>query len=126
MELRFRKATSAVVTVIGRRKDRVVLSPGKKTFGAADVRGVPAYPRIVGHEGLRPYRFDEEQAICSTDASCPLKVGDVADFHLGYTLFAVNNFDAYHVVQGGRVVDIWPIMPRALHSGLMQLLETGY
>ncbi|MFI5054162.1 MAG: alanine racemase, partial [Acidimicrobiia bacterium] len=37
MEPRFRKATSAVVTVISRRRDRVVLNLGKKTFGAADV-----------------------------------------------------------------------------------------
>ena len=48
MEPSFKKATSAVVTVISRRKDRVVLNLGKKTFGAADVGSVPAYPRIIG------------------------------------------------------------------------------
>jgi D-serine deaminase-like pyridoxal phosphate-dependent protein len=90
MEPRFRKATSAVVTVISRRKDRVVLNLGKKTFGAADVGNVPAYPRIVGYEDLKPYRFDEEHATYEADASCPLKVGDVVGFHLGYTPFAVN------------------------------------
>ena len=124
MEPRFRKATSAVVTVISRRKDRVVLNLGKKTFGAADVGNVPAYPRIVGHEDLKPYRFDEEHATYEADASCPLKVGDVVGFHLGYTPFAVNYFDAYHVVEGNRVVDIWPILPRGpLHGGLLQSLE---
>ena len=126
MEPRFRKATSAVVTVISRRKDRVVLNLGKKTFGAADVGNVPAYPRIVGHEELKPYRFDEEHATYEADASCSLKVGDVVDFHLGYTPFAVNYFDAYHVVEGGKVVDIWPILPRGpLHGGLLQALEAG-
>ena len=124
MEPRFKKATSAVVTVISRRKDRIVLNLGKKTFGAADVGNVPAYPRIVGHEGLTPYRFDEEHATYEADASCPLAVGDVVDFHLGYTPFAVNYFDAYHVVEGGTVVDIWPILPRGpLHGGLLQQLE---
>jgi D-serine deaminase-like pyridoxal phosphate-dependent protein len=98
MEPRFKKATSAVVTVISRRPDRVVLDLGKKTFGAADVGNLPAYPRIVGWEGLRPYRFDEEHATYEADATCTLKVGDVVDFHLGYTPFAVNYFDAYHVV----------------------------
>jgi len=126
MEPRFKKATSAVVTVISRRKDRIVLNLGKKTFGAADVGNIPAYPRIVGQEGLKPYRFDEEHATYEADASCPLKVGDVVDFHLGYTPFAVNYFDAYHVVEDGRVVDIWPIMPRGpLHGGLLQSLEAG-
>ena len=126
MEPSFKKATSAVVTVISRRKDRVVLNLGKKTFGAADVGGIPAYPRIVGYEDLPPYRFDEEHATYEAGPSCPLKVGDVVDFHLGYTPFAVNYFDAYHVVEGGRVVDIWPILPRGpLHGGLLQVLEAG-
>ena len=49
----------------------------------------------------------------------------MVDFHLGYTPFAVNYFDAYHVVEDGRV-DIWPIMPRGpLHGGLLQHLEAG-
>jgi D-serine deaminase-like pyridoxal phosphate-dependent protein len=126
MEPSFKKATSAVVTVISRRKDRVVLNLGKKTFGAADVGNIPAYPRIFGFEDLKPYRFDEEHATYDADASCPLKVGDVVGFHLGYTPFAVNYFDAYHVIEGDRVVDIWPIMPRGpLHGGLLGMLEAN-
>ena len=126
MEPRFKKATAAVVTVISRRRDRLVLNLGKKTFGAADVGGIPAYPRIVGHEDLAPYRFDEEHATYVVDDSCPLKVGDVVDFHLGYTPFAVNYFDAYHVVEDGTVVDIWPILPRGpLSLGLLEMLEAG-
>jgi D-serine deaminase-like pyridoxal phosphate-dependent protein len=124
MEPRFKKATSAVVTVISRRKDRLVVNLGKKTFGAADVGSLPAYPRIVGNEGLVPYRFDEEHATYEADATCSLKVGDVVDFHLGYTPFAVNYFDAYHVIENDTVVDIWPILPRGpLHGGLLNLLE---
>ncbi len=126
MEPSFKKATSAVVTVISRRKDRVVLNLGKKTFGAADVGNIPSYPRIFGFEDLKPYRFDEEHATYDADPACPLKVGDVVDFHLGYTPFAVNYFDAYHVVENDRVVDIWPIMPRGpLHGGLLTMLEQG-
>jgi D-serine deaminase-like pyridoxal phosphate-dependent protein len=126
MEPRFKKATSAVVTVISRRRDRVVLNLGKKTFGAADVGSLPAYPRIVGYEDLPPYRFDEEHATYEADSGCSLKVGDVVDFHLGYTPFAVNYFDAYHVVEEGTVTDIWPILPRGpLHGGLLQMLEAG-
>lgn len=126
MEPSFAKATSAVVTVISRRRDRLVLNLGKKTFGSADVGGLPAYPRIMGHENLKPYRFDEEHATYEIDDACPLRVGDVLDFHLGYTPFAVNYFDAYHVVEDGVVTDIWPIMPRGpLHNGLLAMLEAG-
>jgi D-serine deaminase-like pyridoxal phosphate-dependent protein len=124
MEPRFKKATTAVVTVISRRRDRVVLNLGKKTFGASDVGSLPAFPRIVGWEHLTPYRFDEEHATYEADDSCTLRVGDVVDFHLGYTPFAVNYFDAYHVVRDGIVVDIWPIMPRGpLHGGLLATLD---
>jgi D-serine deaminase-like pyridoxal phosphate-dependent protein len=127
MEPRFKKATTAVVTVISRRRDRVVLDLGKKTFGSAEVGSIAAHPRIFGHEGLKPYRFDEEHATYEADASCNLRVGDVVDFHLGYTPFAVNYFDAYHVVEGETVVDIWPIMPRGpLHGGLLPMLEAGH
>jgi D-serine deaminase-like pyridoxal phosphate-dependent protein len=126
MEPRFHKATSAMVTVISRRRDRVVLNLGKKTFGAADVGSIAAYPRIMGWEGLKPYRFDEEHATYEADASCTLRVGDVVGFHLGYTPFAVNYFDAYYVLEGDRVVDVWPIMPRGpLHGGLLTMLQAG-
>lgn len=124
MEPRFRKATSAVVTVISRRRDRLVLNLGKKTFGAADVGNIPAYPRIMGWEHLVPYRFDEEHSTYEADATCTLRVGDVVGFHLGYTPFAVNYFDAYFVTEGDRVVDVWPIMPRGpLSGGLLAALE---
>jgi D-serine deaminase-like pyridoxal phosphate-dependent protein len=127
MEPRFKKATTAVVTVISRRNDRVVLNLGKKTFGSAEVGSIAAHPRIFGHESLKPYRFDEEHATYEADETCDLKVGDVVDFHLGYTPFAVNYFDAYHVVEDGVVVDIWPIMPRGpLHGGLLQVLEAAH
>jgi D-serine deaminase-like pyridoxal phosphate-dependent protein len=120
LEPSFEIATTAVVTVISRRKDRLVLDLGKKTFGGAEVGDIPSYPRIWGHEDLKPHRFDEEHAIFEIDDSCPLQVGDVVDFHLGYTPFAVNYYDAYHVVENDHVVDIWPVMPRGpLHGGLL-------
>jgi D-serine deaminase-like pyridoxal phosphate-dependent protein len=126
MEPTFHKATTAVVTVISRRRDRLVLDLGKKTFGSADVGGLPAYPRIMGHEQLKPYRFDEEHAIYEIDDTCSLRVGDVVDFHLGYTPFAVNYFDAYHVVEDDVVTDIWPILPRGpMDHGLLAMLEAG-
>ena len=50
----------------------------------------------------------------------------MVDFHLGYTPFAVNYFDAYHVVEDGMVTDIWPILPRGpLDHGLLAMLEAG-
>ena len=126
MEPRFRKATSAMVTVISRRKDRVVLNLGKKTFGAADVGS--SRPTPASWAGRTSSRTGSTRSTRPTRpmASCTLKVGDVVGFHLGYTPFAVNYFDAYHVVEGDTVVDIWPIMPRGpLHGGLLEHARGG-
>jgi len=39
----------------------------------------------------------------------------------GYAPGTVNWYDAYHVVEGDRVVDIWPVIPRGPgHGGLIQ------
>jgi D-threonine aldolase len=126
MEPTFRIATTAVVSVISRRSDRVVVDLGSKTFGSAAVGDAPSYPRIFGYEELRPYRFDEEHAIYEADTNCGLRVGDVVDFHLGYTPFAVNYFDAYYVTEDGHVVDIWPVTPRGpMSHGLLEMLEAA-
>jgi D-serine deaminase-like pyridoxal phosphate-dependent protein len=90
------------------------------------VGDVPAFPRVFGWEHLKPYRFDEEHATYEADATCTLKVGDVVDFYLGHTPFAVNYFDAYFVVENRVVVDVWPIMPRGpLNNGLLGILKRG-
>jgi D-serine deaminase-like pyridoxal phosphate-dependent protein len=124
LEPRFRIATSGVVTVISRRSDRLVLDLGSKTFGGANPQGEPANPRIWGHEGLKAIRYDEEHAIFAVDGTCPLKVGDVVDFHMGYTPFGVNYFDAYYVVENERVIDVWPVLPRGPQDGgLLKLVD---
>ncbi len=46
-----------------------------------------------------------------TDA-CPLKVGDVVEVIPGYAPLTVNLHEVYHVVQGGVIVDIWPVLAR--------------
>ena len=96
---------------------------GRKTLGAQGV-DTPDAPRVRGHDGLRIVRFDEEHAILAVEGSCDLRVGDVVRCDIGYTPFAVNYFDAYHVTDGGPIVDIWPVMPRGpQHGGL--LAEVG-
>ncbi len=123
MEPTFRIAIYALATVISRRSDRLVLDLGSKTLGAQATDG-PDAPRVRDHDGLRLVRFDEEHAILAVEGTCDLRVGDVVRCDIGYTPFAVNYFDAYHVTDGGPIVDIWPIMPRGpQHGGL--LAEVG-
>jgi D-serine deaminase-like pyridoxal phosphate-dependent protein len=61
----------------------------------------------------------EERALFDVDERCPLQLGDTVELLPGYAPTTVNLYDVYHVVQGGRVVDVWPIIPRSPgHGGL--------
>jgi len=112
LEPRFKQATTVLSTIISRRPTRIVTDAGAKTVGA-DLAVLRDYNYPV-------VRYDEEHGIFSIDNSCPLKVGDKVELSIGYTPFAVNYFDVYHVVEDDRVVDIWPIIPRGPgHGGLL-------
>jgi D-serine deaminase-like pyridoxal phosphate-dependent protein len=93
----------------------VIVDAGNKSV--AD----PADVTIVGHD-LSVFRFDEEHGIFAAADGSPLLVGDAVALVPGYSPSTVNWYDAYHVVHGDVVVDIWPIIPRGPgHHGLVGL-----
>jgi D-serine deaminase-like pyridoxal phosphate-dependent protein len=109
----FEHALTVLTTVISRPPDRVIVDAGNKSLGA------PALSTIRGHD-LAVMRVDEEHGIFIADASYPLRVGDVVELVPGYAPGTVNWYDAYHVVDGDRVVDVWPVIPRGPgHGGLI-------
>jgi D-serine deaminase-like pyridoxal phosphate-dependent protein len=109
----FEKALSVLATVISRPPDRVIVDAGNKSLGA------PALSTIRGHD-LMGLRFDEEHGLFIAEPNYPLHVGDVVELVPGYAPGTVNWYDAYHVVDGDRVVDIWPVIPRGPgHGGLI-------
>jgi D-serine deaminase-like pyridoxal phosphate-dependent protein len=116
MEPRFKQAISVLATIISRRSELIVTDVGKKTVGADEaVFKDYDYPIL---------RYDEEHGIHSIESSCRLGVGDKTELFCGYTPFAVNYFDAYHIVEGDTVVDIWPIIPRGpQHDGLLNAFK---
>ncbi len=118
LDPRFGWATTALASVISRRSDRIVLDAGSKTVGASH--------GLLKDWDLEMYRFDEEHAIFLADDRCPLAIGDKVEMLCNYTPFAVSYFEAYHVMQAGQVVDIWPVMPRGPESRwLLDMLERG-
>ena len=127
MEPRFRKATTAVVTVISRRRDRVVLDLGKKTFGSADVGSIPAYPRIVGPRGphavplRRGARHLRGRRVVPPAGRRRGRLPPRATRRSRSTTSTPTTSS-----RTGIVVDIWPIMPRGpLDGGLLAMLEAG-
>ena len=118
LDPRFGWAVSVLATVISRRPDRIVLDAGSKTVGASHGR--------LREPDLEPYRFDEEHSIFLADDRCTLTTGDKVEILCNYTPFAISYFEAYHVLEAGRVVDIWPVLPRGPESRwLLGVLEAG-
>jgi len=110
----FEYALTVLATVISRRPDRVIVDAGNKSMGA------PALATIRGHD-LSVLRFDEEQGIFIATSDADLAVGAVVELVPGYTPATVNWYDAYHVVEDERVVDIWPVIARGPgHGGLLR------
>jgi len=110
----FESALTVLTTVISRRPDRVIVDAGNKSMGA------PALATIKGHE-LPVLRFDEEHGVFVSRPDGVLLVGDVVELLPGYAPATVNWYDAYHVIEGDRVVDIWPVIPRGPgHGGLLR------
>ena len=118
LEPRFGQAITVLSTVISRRPDRIVVDAGKKTVGGTEAR--------LKNRDFPIFRTDEEHGNYTIDATCSLKVGDKVELLCVYTPFAVSYFEAYHVIEGGRVADIWPVLPRGPESRwLLDLLERG-
>lgn len=107
----FAVALTVLATVVSRHDDTLVIDAGKKTVGVDFT-----LPRIAG-EPAAVRRASEEHLICEAAAFCPLRVGDRVEVIPGYCPTTVNLHDAYHVVEDGNVVDVWPILARGPGRG---------
>jgi len=109
----FEHALTVVSTVISRRPGRVIVDAGSKSIAA------PSLASMRDHD-LEVMRFDEEHGIFIATPEVDLAVGSVVELIPGYAPSTVNWYDAFHVVEDDRVVDIWPVIPRGPgHVGLL-------
>jgi D-serine deaminase-like pyridoxal phosphate-dependent protein len=110
----FAVGLTVLATVVSRYHNRLVIDAGKKTVGVDFTT-----PRLVGGPAT-VMRTAEEHMICEAAAGCRLRVGDRVEVVPGYCPTTVNLHDVYHVVEGGVVVDIWPILARGPGRGGIQ------
>jgi 3-hydroxy-D-aspartate aldolase len=111
---------SNALTVLGavaiQHGQTIVLDVGRKSIGIDFVQ-----PTLVEYPFYQARYFAEEHALFDVDARCRLALGDTAELVPGYAPSTVNLYDVYHVVEGGEVVDVWPIVPRGPgHGGLLE------
>jgi D-serine deaminase-like pyridoxal phosphate-dependent protein len=103
----FEVAMTVLGTVISRQGSTVVLDCGRKSVGVDFV--MPSLLRLP--EG-RVRACAEEHCLVDFDGVPPLDLGDRVEVIAGYGPTTVNLHDVFHVVEGGVVTDIWPIVPR--------------
>jgi D-serine deaminase-like pyridoxal phosphate-dependent protein len=111
----FFPALTVLSTVIIHHGGTVVLDCGRKSIGTDF-----GLPTLVDYPYYQPRYLAEEHAIFDVDERCRLSLGDVTELLPSYTASTINLYDAYHIVENGRVVDVWPILPRGPgHVGIL-------
>ena len=103
---KFEPALSIMATVMSRHGAEAVLDCGTKVV-AIDL----ALP-LSKDSTIKVREVHEEHTLVDIAAGHPLRFGDTVELTVGYCGGTVNLHDVYHVVEGDRVVDIWPILAR--------------
>jgi D-serine deaminase-like pyridoxal phosphate-dependent protein len=108
----FEPALRVLTTVISRSPQRIIVDAGNKSIAAPNLSSIDGLD-------LANLGFDEEHGRFAPPPDGAFAIGDVVQLLPGYAPSTVNMYDAYHVVENGEVVDIWPIIPRGPgHHGL--------
>lgn len=102
----FKPALTMLATVISRHETTAVLDCGTKVIG------VDLAPPVPIDSSVKVRELHEEHTLLDVAADHPLRFGDRVELIVGSCGGTVNLHDVYHVVEGGRVVDIWPILAR--------------
>jgi D-serine deaminase-like pyridoxal phosphate-dependent protein len=105
--LPFEHALTVMGTVVSRTGARVVADCGHKALSCD--HGVPG---VAGMPGARVTGLNDEHAILEVPAASALSVGDTVSLLPSHIDPTLNLHDACFVVEGGEVVDVWPVTAR--------------
>ncbi len=108
----FTPALTILGTVVSRQGDTLILDCGRKSVGTDF-----GLPSLAEYAAYVPRYLAEEHILFDVDGQCPLTPGETAELVPGYAPSTINLYDVYHVVEKGRVMDVWPIIPRGPGPG---------
>jgi D-serine deaminase-like pyridoxal phosphate-dependent protein len=74
------------------------------------------YPSVKDVDGATVTALNDEHAVIAVPASCTLSIGDRVQLLPSHTDPTVNLHDVFYVIEGDRVVDVWPISARGYHE----------
>ena len=99
-------ALTVAATAISVHDDLVVFDAGRKAVG-----GDFGPPEAPGDRGAFAFLHEEHLGF-RYRGGAPYRVGDRVELVPRYAPTTVNLFGAFHVVEGGRVIDRWPVLAR--------------
>ncbi len=100
----FEQAFWVLGTVISRSADRCVVNAGHKAM--TKDHGLPS---VDGIEGAMVTALNDEHAVIALPSGASVAIGDRLRLTPSHTDPTVNLHDAFHAIDGERVVDRWPI-----------------
>lgn len=109
-----RCALSVLATVASRpAPDRLILDSGSKALAAERLSTLtPGFGVVANHPELSVERLYEEQAIVHSDGPCEIPVGARVQVVPNHACAAANLHSRMLVVEGGTVVEEWPVETR--------------
>ena len=107
----FRTALTVAARVVSTAQpDRVIVDAGSKALS------IDAGPALIasGAAAGAAYQFmgDEHGAVLVAAGGMRPRLGDLITFIAPHCDPTVNLYDQFHIVEGGRLVDIWPVEAR--------------
>jgi D-serine deaminase-like pyridoxal phosphate-dependent protein len=104
----FEAAFSVLGTVISRpSRERCVADCGHKASSKDH-----GYPAVRGIDGAEVTALNDEHATIALPAGANIAVGDLIELLPSHTDPTINLHDVFYVVDGDRVIDVWPIGAR--------------
>jgi D-serine deaminase-like pyridoxal phosphate-dependent protein len=109
-------ALSALATVVSQGSGNVILDAGSKVLGADRAAWATGFGRLLDHPDARLVALSEHHATVRWDESPLPSLGDKLRVVPNHVCNAVNLADDLVVVQGGHVVDLWPVAARGANT----------
>jgi D-serine deaminase-like pyridoxal phosphate-dependent protein len=104
----FEHAFWVLGTVVSRpTRDRCVADCGHKSMTKDH-----GYPAVRGIEGATVTSLNDEHATIALPPESPIAIGDRVELLPSHIDPTINLHDVFYVVEGDRVVDVWPIAAR--------------
>ena len=105
----FHYALTILTTIVSRpTADRAIVDAGRKAMNIEI-----ALPLVMGHEDVVVDRLSAEHGILKLGPRAQgLKIGDKLEFVPGYGDLTTVLHNQFFVLQGGKLVDVWPLTAR--------------